>query len=94
MADMQFHRLDLSRRNFLRFAGVAAGAGALIGAGVAATPAAADAKFSQNMAKYQPTPKGAASCRTCTQWEGASACRVVSGTISASGWCMLFAPKA
>jgi hypothetical protein len=90
MAETRLHTLDLSRRKFLRFAGVVAGAGALL---TAATPALADSKFSQAMAKYQATPKGAASCRTCTQFEGASACRVVAGPVSASGWCLLYAPK-
>ena len=67
--------------------------GAEAGAFASATSAMADAKFSQSMAKYQPTPKGAASCKTCSLFEGPDACRVVSGTISASGWCLLFAPK-
>ena len=89
MADTQGHTLDFSRRKFLRFAGIAAGAGAF----ASPTSAMADAKFSQSMAKYQPTPKGAASCKTCSLFEGPDACRVVSGTISASGWCLLFAPK-
>jgi hypothetical protein len=91
MADQQFHTLDLSRRKFFTFAGIAAGAGVLLSA--AAGPAVADSKFSQSMAKYQPTPKGSASCATCTQFEPPDSCKVVAGKIAATGWCLLYARK-
>lgn len=92
-ADVSMHTLNLSRRSLLRGAGLAAGAGALAIAGLAAGPAAAQSKFSQAMAKYQPTPKGAQRCEGCIQFESPNACKVVQGTISPSGWCLLFAPK-
>jgi len=92
-SEARFQTLDVSRRRFLRVASLTAGAGVLLGAGLAATSAAADSKFSQKMAKYQPTPKGASRCATCTQFEGPSACKVVAGPISASGWCFLYAQK-
>jgi hypothetical protein len=83
------HSLDLSRRGLLRRAALAAGAGALIG--LAATPAAAQAKFSQAMAKYQPTPKGPAHCSNCSQFVPDTACKVVAGPVTAYGWCALYA---
>jgi hypothetical protein len=94
MSDRRFQTLDLSRRNFLRGASLAAGAGALMGAGLAAPPAMAANKFSQSMAKYQPSPKGAQRCDGCTQFQPADACKVVEGKIAASGWCFLFTAKA
>jgi hypothetical protein len=93
-ADAKGHTLDISRRGFIRDAALMAGAGALLGAGLTASPATAGSKFSQHMAKYQPTPKGAASCANCTQFQPPETCQVVEGKISASGWCFLYAHKA
>jgi hypothetical protein len=87
------HTLDISRRGLLRHVALVAGAGALVGAGLAASPAAAQSKFSQSMAKYQATPKGGHDCGSCSQFQPATACKVVAGTVSATGWCMLWAPK-
>jgi hypothetical protein len=87
------HTLNLSRRGLLRSVGGLAGAGALIGAGLAAAPAAAQSKFSQSMAKYQATPKGGASCGSCSQFQSPSSCKVVQGAVTASGWCLLYAHK-
>ena len=89
MTSSKLHTLDISRRGFLRSAGLVAGAGALI----AAVPAAAGAKFSQAMAKYQPTPKGAQRCANCSQYESAGVCKVVEGLVSPNGWCFLYAIK-
>ncbi|HVN00956.1 MAG TPA: high-potential iron-sulfur protein [Caulobacteraceae bacterium] len=88
MSDGPFHSLRISRRGFLGAAALTSGA-ALLGA----TPAAAGSKFSQTMAKYQPTPKGAQRCDGCTQFQGPDACKVVEGKIAASGWCLLYAKK-
>jgi High potential iron-sulfur protein len=87
-----FHTLDISRRGFLRSATLVAGAGIVLGA-IAVTPAAAGSKFSQKAALYQPTPKGAQNCGNCVQFEPATACKVVDGTVATSGWCMLYSPK-
>jgi anaerobic selenocysteine-containing dehydrogenase len=92
-SDKLTHILGVSRRRFLRGASLAAGAGALLGAGLAATSAAADSKFSQTMAKYQPTPKGASRCDNCSQFKGPSSCNVVAGAVSPAGWCQLYAVK-
>lgn len=94
MTDTILRPLDISRRDFARRVGVAMGVGALVGVGLAATPAAAGSKFSQAMAKYQPTPKAPGqTCSTCTQFQPAAACKVVQGEISANGWCLLYAKK-
>lgn len=88
------HSLHLSRRGFLRDAALVAGTGALFGVSLSASSAAAGSKFSQRMAKYQPTPKGAQHCDNCTQIQPPDACGVVEGKISPSGWCFLYAHKA
>ena len=67
-----FHTLDLSRRHLLRGVTMAVGAGALAAITLAASPAAAGAKFSQKMAQYQPTPKGAQNCANCVQFQPAT----------------------
>lgn len=92
MTENSLHTLHLSRRGLLRDAAAAAGVGAILAVGLPSGPALAGA-FSQKMAKYQPTPKGAARCDNCLQFEAPSACKVVQGEISASGWCTLYAVK-
>ena len=81
---------SVSRRDFLFVA--AAGGGAVIGAGLAASPAAA-AKMSAKAMSYRPTPNGKQSCANCANFEPPAACKVVDGAISASGWCILYRPK-
>lgn len=82
------HTLSISRRRLI-------GAGALTGGAVlfGAFPAAASSKFSQAMARYQPTPKGAQRCENCIQFLPPDACKLVEGKISANGWCLLYARK-
>jgi hypothetical protein len=91
--DRLIHTLDVSRRRFLRGASLAAGAGVLLGAGLAASSAAAETKFSQKLAQYQSTPKGPARCDNCSQFQGPASCKVVAGAVSPSGWCQLYAVK-
>jgi len=63
------------------------------GVGAAATRAAAQQKITQAAAKYQDQPKGPQSCAVCVNFQPPNACKFVQGTISPSGWCLLFAPK-
>ena len=93
MIDTKRHTLDFSRRGLMRGVGLAAAAGALVSAGFAATPAAAGSKFSQAMAKYQLTPKGAQRCANCSQFQFPAACKVVDGKIGPDAWCDLYAKK-
>lgn len=80
----------VSRRRFLSAAAI--GGGALFGAGlIGASPAAA--KLPQAAAKYQATPKGKQQCDNCALWQAPSACKLVDGTISPTGWCALYQVK-
>jgi hypothetical protein len=86
--------LDLSRRNLLRGAAMAAGGGALLGAGLAAgSVVAAPTKMSQKASGYQETPMGKARCDNCAQWQAPASCKLVDGAISPAGWCHVYAPK-
>jgi hypothetical protein len=87
------HRLDLSRRRLLRSATLAAAAGAFAAVTATGSTAFADTKFSQAMAKYQATPKGAARCDNCSQFSAPSSCKVVASPVAAAGWCALYAAK-
>jgi hypothetical protein len=62
-------------------------------AGTAATRADAQQKITPAAAKYQDRPKGQQSCAVCVNFQAPNACKFVQGTISPSGWCLLFAPK-
>jgi hypothetical protein len=84
--------LDISRRT-LALTSLVAGVGTLVGVGLVATPAAAGSKFSQAMAKYQLTPKGAQRCVNCSQFQYPAACKVVDGQIMPDAWCQLYAKK-
>ena len=81
----------ISRRQILT---IAAGASIASAAAVtdASTPAQA-AKASQKIVKYQDTPKGEQRCENCVQFEAPSTCKTVDGTVSAQGWCMVYAKK-
>ena len=75
----------VSRRDFLFVA--AAGGGAVVGASLIATPAAASTKMPQKAVSYQATPKGKLRCDNCALWQPPASCKLVDGTIAASGWC-------
>lgn len=80
----------VSRRDFLFVA--AAGGGAILGAGLAASPAIA-AKMSPRAMSYRPTPNGNQSCGNCANFQPPASCKVVDGAISPSGWCILYRAK-
>jgi anaerobic selenocysteine-containing dehydrogenase len=81
----------VSRRNFLYTA--AAGGGAMLGMGLVGSPAAASTKIPQKTASYQATPRGKARCDNCSLWQPPSSCKIVAGTISPAGWCVLYKKK-
>jgi len=85
------HTLDLSRRALLRGAALT-GAGAAIVLSMPRQTLAAS-KLTQSAANYQPIPKGGQRCNTCSQWLQPTACKVVDGQVSPTGWCALYAPK-
>ena len=85
--------LDISRRTLTLTTLLLTGVGTLVGVGLVATPAAAGSKFSQAMAKYQLTPKGAQRCVNCSQFQYPAACKVVDGQIMPDAWCQLYAKK-
>jgi hypothetical protein len=70
-------------------AGTSIGAAMIVGA---PTPALA-AKVSQQVVKYQDTPKGEQHCDNCMHFEAPSSCKSVDGTVSPQGWCMIYAKK-
>lgn len=85
---------EISRRRLMIIA--AGAAGTSIGAATIAgtpTPAAAAAKVSQQAVKYQDTPKGEQHCDNCLHFEAPSSCKIVDGTVSPQGWCMVYAKK-
>ena len=92
---MAIYVLDLkcSRRGLFHHAAAAAGAGALIGVGLAAGPALAANKLSLKAAGYQDTPKGKLECDNCVQWQAPSSCKIVDGVIAPTGWCKVYVAK-
>jgi hypothetical protein len=70
---------------------IVAGTGA---AGLAASRARAQSsKADPSSVAYQTKPSNGAQCSGCVQWQPPAACAIVSGTIAATGWCELYAPK-
>ncbi len=80
----------ISRRVALTRTAIALGVAA---AGATVTDASAQQKITPAAAKYQDQPKGQQSCAVCVNFQPPNACKFVQGTISPSGWCLLFAPK-
>ncbi len=87
-------RNTFSRRGIIRRAAFITGGGAVAMAGFGAGFASAQAaKVAQTTAQYQATPKGTAQCSGCGSFIAPSACKLVAGTITPSGWCSLYNPK-
>jgi hypothetical protein len=80
-----------SRRELFGDLAFFVGGATLLAAVTAPQPAAA--KVGPQDVGYQPTPKGAAHCDNCTQWQAPNACKVVSGAISPHGWCSIYVRK-
>jgi High potential iron-sulfur protein len=80
----------LSRRTIL-----IRGAACAAGSGVSLLPVReAVAKMAQTAVAYQTTPKGDQQCSNCSLFQPPSACTLVDGTISPSGWCKFWVKKA
>ena len=90
MAQAQAPAKHVSRRDFLFVA--AAGGGAVIASGLGASPANA-AKMSPKAMSYQAKPNGNQRCENCANFQPPTACKVVDGMISPSGWCILYRAK-
>jgi hypothetical protein len=54
----------------------------------------AAAKMAQTAVAYQATPKGDQQCGNCSLFQPPSACTLIDGTISPSGWCKFWVKKA
>ena len=89
------HELETSRRQLIGRATLILGVAGFLGGTLTARRAdAAPAKLPPNEIGYQASPKGAARCELCVNWQAPNACKVVAGQISPSGWCGLFVRKA
>jgi secreted PhoX family phosphatase len=82
----------LSRRRFLRV-GAAAGSGAVLGIALPASAASQSSKVAKQTVSYQPSPRGAARCASCSFFQAPSSCNYVDGPISPTGWCVLYRAK-
>lgn len=83
-----------SRREVIRTAAVLTGGATLLAANLIPSRASADAaKMSKTAAAYQDTPKGEQNCANCSLFVAPTACGVVEGTVSSSGWCKLYQKK-
>jgi len=84
----------VSRRNLIHRAAIVVGGGVIAAASVGLRPAQAQAaKVAPSAAEYQATPKGESKCSGCSSFIAPGSCKLVSGAISPSGWCILFAAK-
>jgi hypothetical protein len=80
---------EISRRYFL----LSSAAGVMAGIAVDTTTAAARAKVSKAVARYD-RPRGAERCGGCKNFRGPDGCVRVDGRISPDGWCRLYSAKA
>ncbi len=80
-------KIQTSKRGFLKFLTGAVTLGG-VNLFIGATPAAA--KSSKAAADYRDSPNGRQRCANCSWFEPPSGCGVVSGKVSARGWCNLW----
>src|SRR5271170_128860 len=80
--------IEITRRSLMTGAAIAGSVPVL---GLSVGPAIA--KISQASVAYQDKPKGDQSCANCNLFESPSSCKTVDGTISADGWCRIWAKK-
>jgi len=84
--------LEVSRRDLFKVAATAVGAVAVVG--LAANDVLADNKMAKTAAQYQASPHNGQTCGKCANYIAASStCKVVDGSVSANGWCSLYAAK-
>ena len=69
------------------------GLGVLAAGTVVSEAEAQDQKVAPNLVQYQNMPKDGQRCDKCVNWTPPNACKIVSGTISPSGYCVAFAPR-
>lgn len=89
--DEPFSRNQLSRRRFLIMGAYAGGAAAA--AASMSSAAQATAKVPKQTVNYQMSPNGPARCGSCAYFQTPASCNLVDGTISPSGWCVLYKAK-
>lgn len=91
MAKIRLYSAELSRRGLLQgVAGVAAGVAAL---GTSTGALAAKKQKSQADVAYQDLPHGNERCDNCEPFIPPNKCKTVAGTVSAQGWCNIYAAK-
>jgi hypothetical protein len=82
--------MDMSpqRRRLLQSAIVMAGA--TLTAGIGVKNSFAQQKASKEAMKYQDKPNGDKQCSNCAQFTAPNGCKVVDGTISPQGYCIVW----
>ncbi len=92
MTESKASHEQTSRRSLLK--GMSAAAGAASFAAVARPKsAAAQAKLTHAVAKYQDQPNNGAECSTCVQFQPPGSCKIVEDPISPHGWCQFYTKK-
>jgi hypothetical protein len=91
MAKIRLYSAEVSRRGLLQ--GVACAAAGVAVAGTPGRALAAKKKKSQADVAYQDTPHGNERCDNCEPFIPPNQCRTVEGTVSAKGWCNVYAAK-
>jgi hypothetical protein len=72
---------------------IGAAASAMLVERARADDAASNSQLKKQDVAYQNQPKGEQRCGTCKNFLAPSGCKVVSGSVNANGWCLLFKPK-
>ena len=84
-----FPRSRVSRRQMFHVVGASLGGVAFL----LVTVRQAQAKMTQQAARYQATPKGDSKCSNCQHFQSPASCQIVDGTVSPQGWCQMWLKK-
>jgi hypothetical protein len=87
---LDIFKMMISRRSLLKGAPLVAATTVSLGC-LAPREAAAQAKFSQALSKYQSTPKDGQQCSTCSHFVAPGSCAIVVDPIAPDGWCQFYA---
>jgi hypothetical protein len=83
---------ELARRWLLKGAALLAGV-SLTASLVPSRDALAQQKVAKDLMKYQDKPNGDKQCSNCAQFIPNNSCKVVEGTISPQGYCIVWQKK-
>jgi hypothetical protein len=91
MTDIVAFKNVISRRSLLKGAPLVAATVVSLDGLAPGEATAQQTKLSQQLSKYQDTPKNGQQCSTCSHFVAPASCAIVVDPIAPQGWCQFYA---